>query len=106
MLQFNLHHQDDEEEEDAGDEEAADDDFGDFEGGGNGAAPEGVAAGRESLATLVQEELPSLSKHWLAGLKERFVDELLHWAFIFRYQSSQYKQFTNKISVGCTDIIF
>lgn len=70
--------QDDDEEEDAGDEETADDDFGDFEGGGNGTGPEGPAAGKESLATLVQEELPSLSKHWLAALKERFVDDLLH----------------------------
>ena len=29
-----------------------------------------MAAGKESLATLVQEELPSLSKHWLAALKD------------------------------------
>ena len=29
-----------------------------------------MAPGKESLATLVQEELPSLSKHWLAALKD------------------------------------
>lgn len=40
-----------------------DDDFGDFESGG-------VVSREDNLATLVQTELPSLSKHWIAALKD------------------------------------
>jgi hypothetical protein len=65
-----------EEDEEEEDEEQAknDDDFGDFEsiggGSGNGSGGGSSGSGKESLATLVQEELPSLSKHWLAALKD------------------------------------
>ncbi len=54
---------DEDEDDDGGD------DFGDFETGDSGSVSS-VHASKESLASLVQEELPSLSKHWLAALKD------------------------------------
>lgn len=46
------------------------DEFGDFETTGSEHEKKSLDSKEESLATLVQEELPSLSKHWLAALKD------------------------------------
>ena len=46
------------------------DEFGDFETTGSEQEQKSMDSKEESLAALVQEELPSLSKHWLAALKD------------------------------------